>query len=685
MTFLGLSGLINFLTSIVMGVFVLCRNPRNIINRTYFYGNLAISLFSFGYFFWQLSHNYNLALFWFKFLTVGIILINVTFLHFVFAFIGILEKKGRELFLYYVINFIFISLNLNLKLYVSLEPRYNLGFWPIPTQWFFVYLIFWFWQCIYGFSWLLRTIKKNTGLKLEQIRYFTIATAIGFIGGATNWPMWYRIKLPPYGTILISAYVAIIAYAILRYRLMDIRVVLTRAGIFIFVYAFVLGLPLWLGFATNQWLWAVLLMGILSTIGPFMYSYLRQQVENVIFREQRRYQEALRGLAKRMIQIRELDALLKTVIHEVYKVVQPEFIALYTFSKSTKSFVFNTHSITNTYLFDKEISLTAPLVERLSKERRPLLTESAFALDVPFETLIVPYFLEGSLYGFMFMGPKPKKALYIESDFIAFDILSSQASLALENCIFWQDEKVRLAREEQIRRQRAMDHFSASMAHEIDNPIFAVTGMAEVVKVTVAKDLKDNLPQDKLTFLEDRLSRINKDLLRISKMIRSIREFSGQTKGEQVLLKLDDVLEGFLSIVEPQFKYEGIVFEKEIEAKIMLKGNKIHLEEVLVNLSTNAIHAVKHNHKKEKKITLEVYRKSPKTFLIEFKDNGYGIRRELLEDIFLDFVTTKASSEGTGMGLGRVRKIVENHGGRIWATSEGKDKGATFFVELPVA
>jgi len=168
-------------------------------------------------------------------------------------------------------------------------------------------------------------------------------------------------------------------------------------------------------------------------------------------------------------------------------------------------------------------------------------------------------------------------------------------------------------------------------------------------------------------------------------MIKAVREFSSQTKGEFTILKMDEVVNSFLDIIEPQFHYEGIYFDKEIEPDILIKGNKIHLEEVLVNLATNSIHAVRYNNKKEKKISLKIYRNTPKTFLIEFKDNGYGIKKELLDDIFLDFVTTKASSEGQGMGLARVRKIVENHKGKIWAESEGEGRGATFYIELPLA
>ena len=65
-------------------------------------------------------------------------------------------------------------------------------------------------------------------------------------------------------------------------------------------------------------------------------------------------------------------------------------------------------------------------------------------------------------------------------------------------------------------------------------------------------------------------------------------------------------------------------------------------------------------------------------------DTGYGIEKEKLPIIFTQFVTTKASSEGSGMGLYVVKSVVNRHKGKIWAESEGKDKGATLFLELPV-
>jgi signal transduction histidine kinase len=687
LNFYFLSHLLSSVVVFIFSFLVFLKNKQSKINRGFSFFGLTICIWLLFSSFAIISTNDKIINFWFKMSYTGIILVPYTFSYFAYYFTN--RKNVFISLLRWLHIIIFIPLLWLSDLLVSDVYRYPWGFYPrasLPFHFIFVLsFIALFTYAVITFILKIFSMKDDVST-IERLRamYILLGTLFGVCGSIDFLPN-YGVNFYPFGSIFTIIYPGILSYAILKYRLLDIRLLFTRAGIFILVYSLVFALPIWLGSATGLWLWSVLLMGILSPIGIFTYSYLRQQIENVIFKEQQRYQKSIRELAKRMIQIRELDKLLVEVVAEVYSAVQPQFIALYTFSTSEKAYILSRHHLPKGYSFDKQISLNSQLVVMLSKNKRPILAESAGYSNLPLETLVVPFLGEGGLFGFLILGQKATKMMYLDSDFIVFDILSAQVSLAVENCLFWQEEKTRLAREEQIRRQRAMDHFSASLAHEIDNPVFAVSGIAEMVKMEITENLKSNIPQDRLTYLDDRLSRITGDLSRISKMIKAVREFSSQTKGEQAEMKLEEVLEGFLSIVEPQFKYEGILFEKRIEPDIRLKANKIHLEEVLVNLATNAIHAVKNNNQKEKRIILKANSNSAQTFTIEFKDNGYGIKPELLEDIFLDFVTTKASTEGSGIGLGRVRKIIESHDGKVWAASEGEGKGAAFLIELPRA
>jgi signal transduction histidine kinase len=87
----------------------------------------------------------------------------------------------------------------------------------------------------------------------------------------------------------------------------------------------------------------------------------------------------------------------------------------------------------------------------------------------------------------------------------------------------------------------------------------------------------------------------------------------------------------------------------------------------------------------EKKVTITVEQQNQDWLRIAFSDTGHGINKEMLPIIFAPFTTTKASSEGTGMGLYNAKKIITRHAGKIWAESEGEGKGASFIVELPIA
>ena len=169
-------------------------------------------------------------------------------------------------------------------------------------------------------------------------------------------------------------------------------------------------------------------------------------------------------------------------------------------------------------------------------------------------------------------------------------------------------------------------------------------------------------------------------------MITSVREFSRASTGEVKLLKFEWIIESLLNIIEPQFKYNGVNFIQEVPSEtVWLRANKVEIEQVLVNLGTNSTQAIneiwlkgQNSPESKKEITLRAYKTTPNTLRIDFSDTGGGIKKELLEDIFLDFVTTKGSAEGTGLGLSISRKIIQKHNGKIWAESEGENKGAVF-------
>jgi signal transduction histidine kinase len=232
MTSLGAIGLINAISSLTLAVFVWWKCPIPRIGRSYAAVNLAIGIFSLCYFMWQRSIAPDAAIFWMRMLTVWGMWINQLFLVFVWCLLGFPRALTIALVIVGIIRIVFSYLNFSGGLYLSVEPRAGLGFWPNIEPPFRLYMIFWHAELLFIFGSLVSAFRRSVGHRREQLKYMIVAFFIGYFGGASNWPMWFGVHIPPHFTILITAYVSIMAYAIVRHRMMEISVVVRRTLIY---------------------------------------------------------------------------------------------------------------------------------------------------------------------------------------------------------------------------------------------------------------------------------------------------------------------------------------------------------------------------------------------------------------------------------------------------------------------
>jgi len=695
MNFLNEYSIIAFLSAVTisyLGIFIFLSNPTRKINIIFCIYSLSIA-------FWTLCQGFLFACQSFgtrgiaellaKTQHIGVFFLPTLFLHSTLIAVKN-EQKSHLLKTAYTISLLF-TIILPTSLFIKgMQPLGKFTNIVVVGKLYPALVIF-FVACVTtSFYYLYHAVKKSSGKQKKQLSYLFWGSIIGYVGGSLNfaWPLGFDLyPYNPYGTLAIPVYILIIVYAIFKYNFMDIKFAITSTGIFLTIYAVVLGVPFWLGFGKQQWMYSLLSMGVLATAGPFIYGKLKQQAERKILSKQIEYQHALRSLAKTITQVKDLDTLFDHIVTNVYDLVKPEYAAVYTISKAQKAYMLKIQRSFEHPMVADRFAIDSILAQALNHDKKAIFSElinDPAVNETMVETILVPFFAEEKLYGIMTVGAKVDKSLYGQGDIEVFDILSSEMSIAVENLLFWREEKSRIMREEQIRRQKAMDNFSASLAHEIDNPIFSVQCAIDALKHDIQTTAKGLMPEEKLSEIITTLTDIGQSTRRISKIIKAIREFSGQNTGEMKALSMDAVADNLISIVGPQIKHENIIFNINITQDLFVNGNKIHLIELLMNLTSNSIHAVKNNGLIEKKINLAVMRNSDSTCLVEVSDNGYGIEPDLIEDIFLDFVTTKPSGEGSGMGLARCRKIAENHHGKLWAQSQGKGKGAAFFVELPL-
>ncbi|MBI4982704.1 MAG: hypothetical protein HZC15_06175 [Candidatus Omnitrophica bacterium] len=676
-----ISGIFISSTSIVL-MALLRIYGRNKLHTIWFMTNLVIFVWGLGCFFIGKSSSIEEARFWWGVAVAAGVFIAPCFYQTTYIFAGVKQPKRL------IISYLQASLFAILALFTEVTlNKYRILFgnvyYPTGNLMFFLMIICWVIVIFLGTKVLFDLLKRSTGKQHLQTWYLLIAFLSGFVGGgATLLPAF---DLPysfvyPFGNFGVAIYAIIGTYAVLRYQLLDLNVAFTRAGIFGVVYALVLGVPFWLGYKYNKWQYSTWFMLVLATSGPFIYSYLRRHAENIILRDQRRYQKALRELAETMTHIRSLDALIQIITTTMVNAVKVNFAAMYVKEEESNSYVLkscNPQSVQDK--FPENLAFDSSVVKFILAEQR-LITcdEIKNKPEIPLECgLVIPCFMENDLLAFIALGTKPNSQMFTTDDILVFETVSYSASIAIENCRFWREieDKQRKA------RLQEMDTYSYSLAHEIDNPVHIILNETTLIKDYLLKNITN--PQE-YKEAESACGFTIEAARRVAGMVKAIRDFGSPVTGKALALKIEDVVESFFKLYYPQFKDKAIVFEKIFFGDLgFIRGIKPELMQVLVILANNSIHAMRES--EIKKITLKVEPVNHDRIRIVFSDTGYGIKKENLEIIFLPFTTTKASSEGTGMGLYNAKKIIERHNGKIFAQSEGKGQGACFVIELPKA
>jgi two-component system NtrC family sensor kinase len=208
---------------------------------------------------------------------------------------------------------------------------------------------------------------------------------------------------------------------------------------------------------------------------------------------------------------------------------------------------------------------------------------------------------------------------------------------------------------------------SAGIAHEINTPLTGISSYCQFLLNNPGGT--ENL---------ELIGKMQDQVLRVNKIIRTLLDFSRQ-KGQQALpVNLNQVIDESLALVEHKLKKKHIVFRKETEFTQSFHGFPTRLQQLFINLFINAIDAIDG----EGWITVSG-EETPEQVTVRFKDNGRGIGDENLEKIFDPFFTTKEIGQGTGLGLAIVYNIVKEHYGDIEVHSKIKH-GTTFIVTFPL-
>jgi len=273
---------INGITALIFGFFVYFQGRKKILNTTFFLMCIGVAIWSFSYCRWLLLTKETDALFWSKMLNSGATLIPIFYLHWVLNLLDLDKEKRRVLIFGYLITFILLSFSFTSYYIKSVKPILSFPYWPQAGPLYICFLFLGYFGLVgYALFQLFLIRRTAQGEKRNQIDYIILGTILGFGGGATNFPLMLGVSLlPPIGQPLVAVFPFLWGFAILKYHLFEIRVILTE------LLVGVVGIILLVDLFTSKTLSTTILKAVILIVFGYMSVLLLKSVHTEIQRRQ---------------------------------------------------------------------------------------------------------------------------------------------------------------------------------------------------------------------------------------------------------------------------------------------------------------------------------------------------------------------------------------------------------------
>jgi predicted ATPase/signal transduction histidine kinase len=330
------------------------------------------------------------------------------------------------------------------------------------------------------------------------------------------------------------------------------------------------------------------------------------------------------------------------------------------------------------------------ILHYVTRTREQVILDDAVA-NSPFSTdayirqrharsiLCLPLINQAKLIGVLYLENNLAPQVFTPNRIAVLQLLASQAAVSLENVIESRradEERERLRRTqaelEQMSRVSTLGELTASLAHEIKQPIGAAVTNAEACMRLLHRDQPD-IDEARAAALE-----MAKDAKRAADIIDRVRSLFQKGTSQRDVVDVNEVIEEMVVMLQNETKERSVALCTDLfEGLPSVMADRVQLQQVLMNLMLNGIEAMQDT---VGELSIKSQLGDDGQLLISVADTGMGLPAGKIDRLFDAFFTTK--SQGTGLGLAITRSIVESHGGRIWATSNS-GRGATFKFTLP--
>jgi signal transduction histidine kinase len=701
MNILALPAALAFTMNITLCLIVLSSNPQNIANRLFACFVLSFVTWNVGEFIMINSENPATAVLGVKIIFAGLAYAPVFLLHFSLVF-PLKQKipffRRNHLIVLYLIPagiltlfFSFFAIDIQ-----QLEKMRNVFYYalkfeePLVFQIFIVIIgcvasmyVYW------GIRNLISALKITRLPKQKlQIKYLIFGiVSVGVVGAGITlsnhflklgWPVFFLGSLY---AILVSVFFAI---ALIKYRLLDIHILIRGGILYSSLSGFVLAVYVLLikniGEMISQaytpkslFVESMLILFLVYMLRPFQKK-AEYWIDRFFYVERYHYRRMFMEFSQALIELIDLEDVLGTTGRFISETLHVENISILLLDEEGERYVtryeknvpgelkldHNAHLIRSLRWSGKGVELENLRIEEGLEE------EVEHMLSLGFSA-IVPIMLKEKLIGLMVLGRKANQKDYTNEEIEIMGAFSNQASIAISRALIYRDMSLKDRQIMQSEKMASLGELAAGIAHEIRNPLAIISGSAETMKKKEDRETKEEM----IDYIVEESDRINT-------MITNFLDFAKPKEPELVRCDILEVIEKTIHLISPQARAQNIEVAGEFPPEpLYVEVDPELFQHVFMNIELNALEAME----KGGVLRIIVIPYQGGQVLIKFSDTGKGVSPKVSRKIFDPFFTTKEG--GTGLGLSIAHTIVESHGGTLTNTlNEGK--GTTFTISLPI-
>lgn len=720
----GATGILMFLT----GLFIYLQNRRSPVNISFFLICLCGIFWLVGIAWVYATVDPGLALTIYRRVSfLGVVFISSCIYYFSVLWLGRYESQRWVVRFFFAVGFVFYLVGLVSQTSFPGIYRYFWGFYPMygpVNQYFLLFFFVALAAAFYNFVTAYR--KEPPGLHKKQILLITMAFIVAFFGSSDFLSKLTYRPVYPLGFLCVFVWILIVAYAIIRYKTMEIETVIHKTLMWIMT-SLVAVVPFAAFIYWTQRLrdpssaWGSTLYYLVTAITFYFYFRAIQPRLDHLFQRQRANLLALfTEFSKELVHLKNLRDLLQSFARMLRRRLYVRRLSVYLLDEKKNEFVpaiakglRNLKSFPSDHPFLTWMEKKGNVVVENLVGADPEVAAFRVAIEDYFKatqaTVAVPFVLGGKLIGVAHLGRKANLRRYgfREVQFLAQ--LKSSMTIAFSNSMRYEDiralseelrrwnveleKRVEDRTRELVRTQEqliqaeklaTLGTLAGGVAHEINNPLTAVLTNAQILKMTATEDVKESLD-----LIEEGAKRCQ---MIVQKLMKYARKTAEEAPHKPV--DLNEVVKGTCSLLGFQFQQENIRIEMKLGRVPLISGIANELEQVLTNLLVNARDAVQSasatphwtdpssGGKMKGMIVIET-RKAGDSVELVVSDNGIGISRENQKKIFDPFFTTKDVGAGTGLGLAVSFGILKRHNA-VFSVDSAPGEGTTFVLRFPL-